>query len=50
MWDISFISEEDFTSHVENTIEKYGSKLISFDIKKFNQNIVDPIKLILGLT
>lgn len=46
MWDIPFISEEDFTNHVENTIEKYGSKLISFDVKKFNQNIVDPIKLI----
>lgn len=46
MWNLSFISEEDFRNHVIATIEKYGEKLDSFDIKRFNSNIVDPIKLI----
>ncbi len=45
-WGLNFISREDFTEHVTNTIEKYGSKLESYDIKKFNKNIIDPIKLI----
>ncbi|MBT1030196.1 Eco47II family restriction endonuclease [Streptococcus salivarius] len=46
MWDLSFISEEDFYNHVQLTIDKYGEKLQSFDLKRFNKNIVDPIKLI----
>ncbi|MBQ3179908.1 MAG: Eco47II family restriction endonuclease [Firmicutes bacterium] len=46
MWPLSFISEEDFRNHVIATIEKYGEKLESYDIKRFNSNIVDPIKLI----
>lgn len=46
MWNLSFISEEDFTNHVKATIEKYGEKLESFDLKRFNKNIIDPIKLI----
>lgn len=45
-WSISFISEENFTNHVKLTIEKYGEKLESYDIVKFNKNIIDPIKLI----
>ncbi|MBQ8780908.1 MAG: Eco47II family restriction endonuclease [Oscillospiraceae bacterium] len=45
-WDISFITEEQFTAHVKLTIEKYGDKLKPVDLKKFNKNIVDPIKLI----
>lgn len=45
-WDISFISEKEFTEHVKLTIEKYGDKLEPFDLKKFNKNIIDPIKLI----
>ena len=45
MWTLSFISEEDFTKHVKKTIEKYGEKLESFDLKRFNKNIIDPIKL-----
>lgn len=32
------------------TIEKYGEKLELFDIKRFNKNIVDPIKLIFDKT
>ncbi len=50
MWDLSFISEEDFSKHVKATIEKYGEKLKSFDLKRFNKNIIDPIKLIFDKT
>ena len=50
MWGLSFISEEDFTNHVCSTIEKYGEKLESFDLKRFNKNLVDPIKLIFDKT
>ena len=42
MWKLSFISEKD----VQLTIDKYREKLQSFDLKRFNKNIVDPIKLI----
>ena len=45
-WNLSFISEEDFTNHVRATIDKYGEKLESFDIVRFNKNIIDPIKMI----
>jgi hypothetical protein len=50
MWTLSFISEEDFTNHVKATIGKYGEKLESFDLKRFNKNIIDPIKLIFDKT
>ena len=50
MWELSFISEDDFKRHVQNTIEQYGEKLASYDLKKFNANIVDPIKLIFDKT
>lgn len=50
MWTLTFISEEDFTNHVKATIEKYGEKLESFDLKRFNKNIIDPIKLIFDKT
>lgn len=50
MWNLSFISEEAFTNHVKATIEKYGEKLESFDLKRFNKNIIDPIKLIFDKT
>lgn len=46
MWPLSFISEEDFKDHVIATIEKYGEKLESYDIERFNSNLIDPIKLI----
>lgn len=50
MWNLAFITEEDFTNHVKATIEKYGEKLESFDLKRFNKNLVDPIKLIFDKT
>lgn len=45
-WDLGFITEEDFKDHVRATIMKYGEKLESFDLKRFNSNLIDPIKLI----
>lgn len=50
MWTLSFISEEDFTKHIKATIEKYGEKLKSFDLKRFNKNLIDPVKLIFDKT
>lgn len=49
-WNLSFISEQEFTDHVRATIQKYGDKLESFDLKRFNRNIVDPVKLIFDKT
>lgn len=49
-WNLTFISEENFTNHVKATIDKYGDKLESFDLKRFNKNIVDPVKLIFDKT
>lgn len=50
MWNLSFINEADFRNHVKATIEKYGEKLESFDLKRFNKNLIDPIKLIFDKT
>lgn len=49
-WKLTFISEENFTKHVKATIDKYGEKLESFDIVRFNKNIIDPIKMIFDKT
>lgn len=49
-WNLSFISKEDFTSHVKETIKKYGEKLEQFNLKKFNSNIIDPLKLVFDKT
>ena len=49
-WNLSFINEKDFTEHVRSTIQKYGDKLDSFELKRFNKNIVDPVKLIFDKT
>lgn len=35
-----------FKEHVKFTIEKYGVKRDLFDLKRFNKNSIDPIKLI----
>ena len=43
-WSLDFISEEDFKNHVRATIMKYGEKLESYDLKRFNSNLIDPIK------
>jgi len=49
-WNLSFIAEEQFISHVQATILKYGEKLESHDIRRFNGNLIDPIKLIFDKT
>lgn len=50
VWNVAFISEDDFTTHITETIKKYGSKLEAYDLKKFNHNLIDPIKLIFDKT
>lgn len=50
MCPLSFITEEAFESHVKETIKKYGEKLKSFDLKRFNKNLIDPVKLIFDKT
>lgn len=45
-WDIDFITKEDFKEHVKSTIKAYGEKLDPYDLKKFNNNIIDPIKMV----
>ena len=49
-WGISFITEQEFKEHVCSTIRKYGDKLESFNLKRFNKNLVDPVKLIFDKT
>ncbi len=49
-WDIPFIKKEDFIAHITETIHKYGEKLKPFDLKRFNSNIIDPVKLIFDKT
>jgi hypothetical protein len=46
MWPLSFITEDQLIAHVRATISKYGKKLDPYDLKKFNSNLVDPIKLL----
>ncbi len=43
---LTFISEKDFEEHVKKTIKEYNETLKSIDLKKFNSNIIDPIKLL----
>lgn len=45
-WTIKFIGEEQFKTHVAKTIAEYGDNLQPYDIKKFNSNLIDPIKMI----
>lgn len=39
---LSFISDKDLFLHVKETVEKYR---FSINLKKFNKNLIDPIKL-----
>lgn len=41
-YNLDFISDEDLFRHVKETVEKYR---FSIDLKKFNKNLIDPIKL-----
>lgn len=42
-WNLSFITQDDFVQHVRQTIVKYGDKLQSFNLERFNRNIIDPV-------
>ncbi len=39
---LDFISDDDLFNHVKHTVDNWRSKI---DLKKFNKNIIDPIKL-----
>ena len=43
---LNFISDENFQKHIIGTIEHYGERLHSYDLRKFNANLIDPIKLL----
>lgn len=43
---LTFISQEDFETHVLNTINSYNESLRGIDLKTFNSNVIDPIKLL----
>lgn len=44
-YNLTFISQNDFENHVKNTIKSYSKTLEAIDLKKFNANIIDPIKM-----
>ena len=44
-YNCDFIKKEDLIQHIENTIIKYHGNLKEWDLKKFNQNLIDPIKM-----
>ena len=41
-YNLGFIKDEDIYSHVKDTVAQYRK---SIDLKEFNSNIIDPIKL-----
>ncbi len=43
---LSFISDENLKNHIAETIKSYGENLQSYNLEKFNANIIDPIKLL----
>ncbi len=43
---LNFINQDDFEQHVKQTITEYNETLKSIDLKKFNSNLIDPIKLV----
>nr|WP_318036334.1 Eco47II family restriction endonuclease [Mesomycoplasma ovipneumoniae] len=46
IYKLDFISQEDFEKHITNTLKKYNEMLESINLKKFNSNLIDPIKLV----
>lgn len=42
---LEFISDEDLEKHIEETLNEYRETLKKIDLNKFNENIIDPIKL-----
>ena len=46
MYRLSFIPQEAFERHVAVTVSAYERSLQAIDLRKFNENIIDPIKLL----
>ena len=46
MWNLKFISRKDLKEHIRNTIATYERTLDGIDLAKFNDNIIDPIKMV----
>ena len=46
MYDINFITREHLKEHIKNTIATYDQTLNGIDLRKFNSNIIDPIKMV----
>ncbi|MDJ1121811.1 Eco47II family restriction endonuclease [Olsenella sp. YH-ols2217] len=44
---MGFISQEDFRQHVKDTLVSYTAQEPVYDLKRFNKNAIDPIKLLL---
>lgn len=45
-YNLTFIKQEDFEKHVKNTLDSYGASLNAIDLQAFNNNVIDPIKLL----
>lgn len=42
---LDFISDEDLENHIKETLDEYRETLKAINLEKFNENIIDPIKL-----
>ena len=42
---LNYISDEDLEKHIKETLDQYRETLKKIDLNKFNDNIIDPIKL-----
>lgn len=42
---LNFITDENLEEHIKQTLNQYRETLKKIDLKKFNENIIDPIKL-----
>ena len=49
MWELPFITEEDFQLNIKNTVVAYYDTIKTVDLIKFNSNLIDPIKLIFDM-
>ena len=49
MWELDFISEEDFKLNIKKTVESYLNAMREVDLADFNSNIIDPIKLLFDM-
>lgn len=49
MWNIDFISEENFINNIKEAINSYLNTMNDVDLDDFNKNIIDPIKLLFDM-